>query len=117
MMSKFSGKDFIKTSKTGIDWYVEESEPGVWNIGAEGDATPILEQNKALQNAGEKWYSADKEFCRVATIPPIVEVKWTHEYQLAERGLTIFSEEFRPTLMRLLNSIDYRYLRTNEMSL
>jgi hypothetical protein len=71
------------------------------------DVAPILESNKAQQNADDRGWSATREMRRAATIPDIVILKWRREY-----GVDVFNRDHWPAVKRLLNSSEWRHLRT-----
>ena len=74
-----------------------------------GSASPltVVEENKIFQNSGLSGYSLDKTFKQVASIPLAVVESWVMEY-----GVDPTAQGNEVLLMRLLNSPDYKYLRT-----
>jgi hypothetical protein len=97
--------------------YWHEHSDGTWGIEqVQADLTPLLDRNKVFQNHGNgmKWeddFGDDKLGVRmVATIPMIVIDRWRAEF-----GLDYFDPD--PDVQRkiddLLNSNEYRYLRTD----
>src|SRR5882724_1874833 len=70
------------------------------------DVEPILERNKALQNSTDG-YTPSRDMKFVATIPPIIEMKWR-----TELGIDINNRNHWPAVKRLLNSSEWSYLRT-----
>lgn len=71
------------------------------------DVAPILEHNKALQNADDQGWSPSRDLRRAATIPDIIVLKWRNEY-----GIDVFDRNHWPAVKRLLNDPEWRYLRT-----
>jgi hypothetical protein len=71
------------------------------------DVAPILERNKALQNADDQGWSPSREMRRAAAIPDIIILKWR-----SEEGIDVFDRNHWPAVKRKLNSSEYRYLRT-----
>lgn len=71
------------------------------------DVAPILERNKALQNAGDGGWSPSRELRRAATIPDIIILKWRNE-----EGIDVFDPNHWPAVRRKLNSSEYCWLRT-----
>jgi hypothetical protein len=71
------------------------------------DVEPILELNKTRLNADDGGWSPSRELRRAATIPDIVVLKWRNEL-----GIDIFNRDHWPAVKRLLNSSEWRYLRT-----
>ncbi len=94
-------------SQAGVDWAMRDDGETSQFV-AQADTTAHLEQNKAmaLHNDG---YSPDRTFCRVASIPPIVILKWKEEH-----GVDIYNPDHLPKVKQLLNSNEYLYLRTAE---
>jgi hypothetical protein len=55
----------------------------------------------------------DRTWVPVASIPITVQYEWAKKY-----GITnVFDEEYEPLIKRLLNSNEWRYLRTSEIYL
>lgn len=71
------------------------------------DVTPLLERNKALQNADDRGWSASRDLRRAAAIPDIIVLKWRNEY-----GIDVFDRNHWPAVKKLLNDPEWRYLRT-----
>jgi hypothetical protein len=71
------------------------------------DVAPIVERNKALQNADDKGWSPSRELRRAATIPDIVILKWRNEL-----GVDVLNPDHWPAVKRLLNDPEWRHLRT-----
>jgi hypothetical protein len=70
------------------------------------DVEPILEHNKALYSMNDG-YSPGREWRRAASIPLAIVEKWKNEY-----GVDVFNPDHREGVKRLLNSSEWRYLRT-----
>lgn len=94
---------------TGIIEWFEATDEG-FNIHYEQDVEPILDLNKAKQAEGRAYYARDKEMWRVASIPILVQYKWLHEH-----GVDVMNRDHWPKVRQLLNSSDYRYLKTAEV--
>ena len=74
------------------------------------DVEPILDQNRSLANDDQ--YSKDgikNEMWHFASIPIVVQLKWLNEYGPENDPMRKGNEKL---LFRLLNSPDYRYLKT-----
>jgi hypothetical protein len=71
------------------------------------DVAPIVERNKALQNADDKGWAPSRELRRAATIPDIIILKWRNEL-----GIDVFNPDHWPAVKRLLNDPEWRHLRT-----
>lgn len=78
----------------------------------EQDVEDILELNKAKQSAGRDYYAQDPELWRVASIPVVVQMDWMTKY-----GIDILNEDHWPRVKKLLNSNEYRYLKTAEIQI
>jgi hypothetical protein len=70
------------------------------------DVEPLLEANKALFNSGDG-YSPSREWRRAASIPLALVEKWKNEL-----GVDVFNQDHMPKVRELLDSSEYRYLRT-----
>ncbi len=73
------------------------------------DVAPILELNKARQNAGPRQSDWGRH---IATIPNVVLVKW-----LNEEGANVWrmsGDEFGRFIRRKLDDPDWRHLRTDK---
>ena len=74
-----------------------------------GSASPLaqIELNKDFQNSGLSGYSYDKTFKHVASIPVGVIELWVQQY-----GVDPTMKGNEVLLARLLNSSEWKYLRT-----
>lgn len=95
---------------TGITEVFESLEDGGFAIHTHQDCEPIIEANKAKQSMGRAYYAADPDGWRVASIPATVQLKW-----LTEHGVDVMQREHWPAVRRLLNSNEWRYLKTAEV--
>lgn len=80
---------------------------GQYALHYEQDVEPLLDHNKALQ--GES-INRRSEFRHYASVPIAIQYKWIQEY-----GVDPLAPEHQDLLKRLLNSNEYRYLRTQEV--
>lgn len=71
------------------------------------DVEPILEANKADYNSGNKGVSQLGFMRKVGEIPFVVYQKWMDLY-----GVDALDKNHAPAVKRLLNSNEWRYLRT-----
>lgn len=71
------------------------------------DVTEILEENKVLQNEDTGRMG---EFVRAAQIPITVQMEWLTKY-----GIDAWEPNHAGGVRRLLNSPDYRYLKTRNI--
>jgi hypothetical protein len=74
------------------------------------DVQPLLDQNTAKRNAGRAYYARDPDMWRVASIPIGVQYEWMTKF-----GVDLYKEEHMPKVVKLLNSPDYRYLKTADI--
>lgn len=95
--------------ETGVAEYHDyDAHTDTTTIETVQDVAPILEMNKALANEPEHLRKGMKaELVHVASIPIGVQFKW-----LKDHGVNLFDKNDMPKIKRLLNSPDYRYLRT-----
>lgn len=102
----------LLNDRFGIQTWFHGHNDGTFTIETVQDVEPILERNKALASERGK-NMRDREFIPVASIPVTVQYEWLKKY-----GITsVFDEEYEPLIKRLLNSNEYRYLRTSEIYL
>lgn len=98
--------------ETGVREVFESTDDG-FMIHLTQDCEPILEDNKARANHGKWGVNHPKsEFRHVAEIPIGVQYEW-----LVKHGINIYKKDHWPAVRRLLNSSDYRYLKTCEVIL
>lgn len=96
-------------------WFHDAPEIDGMHIETVQDVAPILEANKQSQSAGRaamKSKSDDHDMEHVARIPMMIQHKW-----MTEHGVDIYNPDHRKAALRLLNSNEYRYLRTSEIIL
>lgn len=72
------------------------------------DVEPFLDANKADYNSGRSGYTPSRAMKHVASIPPIVAELWMNRY-----GVDVFNKDHAGAVRRLLNSNEWRYLRTS----
>lgn len=68
---------------------------------------PILERNKELAKTEHQAIGIKRNWWHAGTIPNIIIEKWLNEF-----GIDFFNPDHWPAVKRLLNSPDWRYLRT-----
>lgn len=83
-----------------------------YTIQTVNDVSPVLERNKALYNDGTNGWSKSREMKRIASIPMEVIMLWKTQY-----GIDIFDRNHDEGIRRLLDSSEWRYLRTAPGSL
>lgn len=96
---------------TGVATYIDTSEDGKVLITNEQDVEAILDSNKAKMNMGREYYASDPDMWKVASIPIVVQYEWATKYGITD----VTAEEHWPKVRRLLNSNEWRYLKTAEV--
>lgn len=93
---------------TGLQtWYSIDSD-GTEQIEYVGDAEPVLEFNKALQNNNEATKNGIKQgFWHYASIPAGLQMKW-----LVEEGIDVYNKDHMPRVLKKLQDPEFRYLKT-----
>lgn len=81
---------------------------GTFSLEYMQDVEPLLDKNKASQNDGG--FDRKSEFRHYASIPVTVQYAWINQY-----GVDPLKPEHQDLLARLLNSNEYRYLKTKEV--
>lgn len=72
------------------------------------DVSAILEANKRSANDEDKTkHGIKNDWWKYASIPNIVIVEWKQKY-----GVDIFNRDHQKAWFKLLNSPEYRYLKT-----
>ena len=108
-LTKMISKELISwDALNGIAQYHHyDSDTGTSTFESIGDATPVLEANKALAKNDDLWRHGMKEdFVLYASIPAIVQLKLLHE-----QGIDVYKKEHGARLSRVLEHPDYRYLK------
>lgn len=67
----------------------------------------VLEANKQAQNDGTGGWTPSKDMRHAARIPPAVVELWQVMY-----GIDFLNKDHAPAIKRLLNSSEWRHLRT-----
>jgi hypothetical protein len=86
--------------------YHEDPMTGDLTVIRSEDVEPALEINKSLYTSGDG-YSPSRELRRAASIPLSIVEKWKNEL-----GVDIFNPDHLPKVRELLDSNEYRFLRT-----
>ena len=74
--------------------------------------TRIIDGNKRLQNAPEYTRKGmKKDMLHYASIPNALIIKWKQEL-----GVDVFDRGHRKKVFQLLNSPEYKYLKTTELT-
>jgi len=85
---------------------LEEDSDGSLIVHREADVEAILESNKALAASGDG-YTPSRDLRRAATVPNAIFEKWKNEL-----GIDYADKNDWPKIMALLDSNEYRFLRT-----
>lgn len=96
----------------GVKKYIRSSDDdhGTVQVRYEGhDANPIIERNKALQNED---FDRRKDMWHAATIPVSIMYEW-----LTKHGVNAWNPHHADAVKKLLNSSDYRWLKTKDIIL
>lgn len=88
----------------------ESTGDGEFHLHYTQDVEPLLDENKAKQSAGRDYYASDNEMWKVASVPVTVQYEWIRRY-----GADPLLPENQDLLRRLLNSNEWRYLKTAEV--
>lgn len=91
-------------------WFEYNEQTDEVTLEYESDASPVLEENKALANDPEYTKLGIKaEMWRYASIPVGVQMKW-----LIEEGLDVYDDNAWPQIFAKLNSPEYRHLKCTD---
>jgi hypothetical protein len=85
-----------------------DNNDGTFSLRHEQPVEAILDRNKAIANDEDFTKKGIKEdYWKYATIPNIVAYKWKKEL-----GVDIFNRDHKKKMFQLINSPEYRYLKT-----
>ena len=88
------GQTFL-FSEHSEDWAINHKSP---------DLTKLLDSNKRLQ---QEDHSIKDEFRLSARIPVTIYYEWKNKF-----GVDLYNKDHKEAVRKLLNSPDYRYLKT-----
>lgn len=89
-------------------WYQYNAAEEQATITHEQDIAALLDANKAAANDEEKTRRGIKnDWWKYATIPNVVQIEWKQKF-----GVDVFNRDHQKAVFKLLNSPDYRYLKT-----
>jgi hypothetical protein len=98
---------------TGESVVFEDNQDGTFNlhhIQARAVVDAILDGNKEMANDKELTRRGiKKDWWKYATIPNVIIMKWKKEL-----GVDIFDQNDRKKMFALLNSNDYKFLKTTD---
>ena len=104
MITRSLGKDPITGLET-IHHYDEQTD--YTHIEYKQDVSAGLDMVKAVQNTDAQQKGVKESWMPGAWIPEIVQIQWMKKYGITD----IYSEEFLPLIVKLLNSPDYAHLK------
>ena len=90
----------------GVQTIIRDNVDGV-AIETIQDVDPILDANKSDYNSGRDGYTPSRALKKVAEIPLVVYQMWMDKY-----GIDALKKDHAPAVKRLLNSSEWRHLRT-----
>lgn len=105
MITRSLGKDELTGLET-IHHYDEVT--GETHIEHRQDIQDQIDLNKARHNSDYQKNGIKEEWMHAAHIPDIVQIQWMRKYGIKD----ILSEEHWPLVRKLLNSAEYKYLKT-----
>jgi hypothetical protein len=94
----------------GIETHLEFDGNTAHFVRKGDDLQPFLDDTARKRGAGRAYYAKDNELHKVASIPVTVQYEW-----LTKHGVDFWNDDHWPGIVRLLNSPDYRYLKTAEV--
>ena len=91
---------------------VFESDGEKYRIAQYQDVTPIVDANKKLaSNDDYSKRGIKNDMWHYATIPNVIVLKWKEEH-----GVDVFDQNHRKKVFALLNSPEYKYLKTTTLN-
>ncbi len=100
--------DAVTGANTFHEYDPVTKDTHIHTVFADRQTDLVLDDNKRLQNDGTNGWSPTREWKYVANIPNSV----IHEWKV-NRGIDVFDQNDWPKVRQLLNSSDYRHLRTS----
>lgn len=101
-------KDFLWNHHGFTSWlHTQDGE--TFTIEHVADVEPVLDLNKRFQSDNPRGLSVTREWKHVAEIPAIIVERWINEY-----GVDPTDGHHNDLLKRLLNSNEWRWLRSSE---
>lgn len=101
----------LLSRRGGVSTWFHAQSDGSFVIETKQDVEPILEFNKVSAiEVGKK--TRGKYMAHAAFVPDVVQYEWIKRY-----GFNPVYDEDKALLKRLLNSNEWRYLRTSELIL
>lgn len=98
-------RDLIERHEGWTEW-LETMDGETFTLVREADVEPVIDINKRRQNDNPKGMGPSREWQHIASVPPIIQLKWIEKY-----GADPFAKGNEGLLMRILNDPEWRYLR------
>ena len=109
-------KVLLHRPEAGVTTYFHSHGDGRATIETvQHDVSPILEWNKFQASEIGK-NTRGRDMFKIASVPPGVQLLWIERHGVDPTS-PLTSEENWPIVQRLLNSNEWRYLRTSEVHL
>ena len=105
LITRSLGKDELTGLET-IHHY--DDVTGETHISYKQDIQAQIDLNKARHNTDYQKKGIKEEWMHAAHIPDIIQIQWMHKYGITD----IHSEEHWPLVRKLLNSAEWKYLKT-----
>lgn len=106
-----SSKLLVDIDQDGLqEWAYFNADGELLALEHRDDSEAIVEQNKRLQNDGNKGYGKTREWRHIAAIPPILLLKWANEKGVTAQFIQS-REGFNDIVMKMIRDPDYRFLR------
>lgn len=95
---------------TGRETIFHRYHDGSWAVQEREDISPVLDDNKEQQSHGPRPGAMQPAGMRLAArIPAIIILKWLNDY-----GIDFYNPDHERAWVRLLNSSEWKWLRTTD---
>lgn len=108
MTIRLLSHDPVTGIKTWHEYNAASDEMKIHTTYDDAQTAAVLDDNKRRQNDGTNGWSPTREWKYVANIP----ISVIHEWRV-NNGIDVFDENDWPKVRSLLNSSDWRHLRTS----
>ncbi len=95
---------------TGVSTVLEDTEDGFLLHNRQADVEPILDLNREKRGHGRSYYARDPDMWKVASVPIGIQYEWFTKF-----GVAMWDPDHMPAVEKLLNSNEYRYLKTADI--
>ena len=94
-----------------MTWHSYDSQTDETVISYSADSQPVLERNKEMAKMDDfSKHGIKQDFWMYASIPVEVQLDW-----LINRGVDIHNRDHSKKMFELVNSPEYRYLKTTSL--